>query len=587
MIAVAPAASSSDRQLMAKRRRFFSYGWPPSPAGSVVTLAAVAVLTVAMLPMRPHLSVASAGLVLVVPVVLGVVIGGLPTGIMAVVAGFLAYDIAFIPPYGTLAVGATQNWVALGVYAVVLVLVATVVTDQRRARSDWAQRERETRRLFELSEAIISEQPDLAQRIVDTVEKAFGARWAALLLPTGNSLGPTGGRLGVDGNVLGPTGARLGVDGNSLCVAATAGSQVPLEHLGSLLGRDGAPSSASSPVHLLERVDDSDRDAPAAVALVADGTPIGLLAISPAPASRHDRRVLAIFANQVALAIGRANLRQVALDNERLAAGEQARQVLLRTVSHDLRTPLATIKASLSDIRDPESELGEAARQDLLSLAEEQADRLDRLVANLLDMTRVEAGSLAVQLASVAVDELVDEALLVLGRPPVTVQIPPELPAVRVDHTLICHVLANLLENALRYSPADVVISATIEREGIQLTVADRGPGMSGSEPTVAARVEEPVHQIIVGEHERPRAKPEHERPWPKPAPPHHASPSSTTESGGEESHRGFGLAIAEAFVAAHGSHVVVEANPEGGTRVSFTLPAVAEARPSLDAAEL
>lgn len=479
--------------------------------GAVTATVLVAGLSAAMVPVRDHLSVASDGLVLVVPVVVGVVIGGLAAGIAAVAVGFVAYDLVFIPPYGTLAVGAAQNWVALVVYVVVLVLVAKVVADQRHAWAEAAQREQETRRLFDLSEALVAETPDLAHRVVETVQQAFASSWVVLALPSGNTLQ----------------------------VAASAGLTAPVEQLDSVLGAPGTP------VHLLAHPSLSLPDDPAVVALVADGHPVGLLAISPAPARHHDRRLLATFANQVALSIARANLRALAVRSERLEAAEETRQILLRAVSHDLRTPLSTIKASLSGLRDPGSGLGEPARRELLGLAEEQADRLDRLVANLLDMTRVEAGTLLVQREAVAVGDIIDEALAILGRPPVTVQLTPDVELVDADHLLICHVLVNLVDNAIRYAPGEVVVSATPTAGGVELAVADRGAGTAAVRRRSSAMLGDPSIPDTV-------------------APSVHLA---------GDTHGGLGLAIADAFVGAHGAHLSLDDNPGGGARFSFTLP--------------
>ncbi|MDA8071102.1 MAG: ATP-binding protein [Actinomycetota bacterium] len=499
--------------------------YPRALAGAATAAVLVAGLSAAMLLLRDHLSVAFDGLVLVVPVVVGVVVGGLAAGIAAAAVGFVVYEVVLIPQYGTSAVGAAQSWVALVVYVVVLVLVAKVVADQRHAWAEAAHREQETRRLFDLSEALIAETPDLAQRVVDTVQQTFGSGWVVLVLP----------------------------NDDALHVAASAGLAAPVAQLDAVLGTPGTP------VHLLEHPSLSLPDDPAVVALVADGHPVGLLAISPAPAHHHDRRLLATFANQVALSIARANLRELAVRSERLEAAEETRQILLRAVSHDLRTPLATIKASLSGLRDPGSGLAEPARQELLGLAEEQADRLDRLVANLLDVTRVEAGTLLVRRQPVAVDDVIDEALAILGRPPVTVALADDVDLVDADHLLICHVLVNLVDNAFRYAPGDIVVSAARHAGRVELAVADRGPGTAAVQLRSTASL---VGRSAGGT----------------------LAPSAHLAGDG---HSGLGLAIADAFVGAHGSRLSLDDNPGGGARLSFTLPVGRADAEDLDSTEL
>lgn len=119
--------------------------------GSALAALSTAALSAAMVPLRPHLDVATSALVLVVPVVVGVVAGGFPAGVVSVGVGFIAYDVLFIPPYGTLAVGSSRDWVALGVYTAVMLLVARVVAALRTTQRAARRREEHVRRLFELS----------------------------------------------------------------------------------------------------------------------------------------------------------------------------------------------------------------------------------------------------------------------------------------------------------------------------------------------------------------------------------------------------------------------------------------------------
>ncbi len=159
--------------------------WRRGVVGSVAALVVMAALAAAMLPLRSHLSIATTGLVLVVPVVTGVVVGGFKAGVFGVVAGFLVYDLVFIPPYYTLSVGASENWVALGVYVAVMLLVASVVARLETARAEAHQHERAIRRLFELTDLLIEDRPlpEILELIVSTVHEAFALRSVALVLP--------------------------------------------------------------------------------------------------------------------------------------------------------------------------------------------------------------------------------------------------------------------------------------------------------------------------------------------------------------------------------------------------------------------
>ncbi|HEX4082305.1 MAG TPA: DUF4118 domain-containing protein, partial [Acidimicrobiales bacterium] len=156
-------------------------------AGIAVALVGIGVLSAVMVPARDHLSIATCALVLVVPVVGGVAVGGLPAGLVAVVAGFVAYDVLFIPPYDTLSVGQAQNWVALAVYVVVMLVVARVVVFLQRARADARRQADATERLYVLSDLLIGDRPvtDLLQQVVTTIHDAFGPRWVGALLPDG------------------------------------------------------------------------------------------------------------------------------------------------------------------------------------------------------------------------------------------------------------------------------------------------------------------------------------------------------------------------------------------------------------------
>jgi two-component system, OmpR family, sensor histidine kinase KdpD len=156
-----------------------------SVTGSAAALVSMAVLTGAMIPLRASLSIATTALVLVIPVVIGVVIGGFSAGVVSVIVGFLVYDFFFIPPYLTLWVGRPQNWAALVVYGAVMLPVARVVAGMNASRAKERRQGRQLRELFELSGLLLEEQPleELLTAVVTIVADVFGARQVALLLP--------------------------------------------------------------------------------------------------------------------------------------------------------------------------------------------------------------------------------------------------------------------------------------------------------------------------------------------------------------------------------------------------------------------
>jgi two-component system, OmpR family, sensor histidine kinase KdpD len=484
-----------------------------SAIGGAAALAGLAVLTVAMVPTRSHLSVAIPALTFVVPVIVGVVLGGLVPGVLGAVAGFLLYDYFFLPPYNTFTVRSPQNWLALVVYLVVALVVTRVVTNLKEAREEARRREEDTGRLFELSQTLIGDLSltQLLDHIARSVQSAFGPRWTALLLPTGE---------GTDLELAASAGAPL----SSEDVRSVTAGHGEIRSLGLLGG--GLPSRA-------------------AVALVASNRPVGLLVLHEVQFARQDRSLLGTFANQAALAIERAQLQETVLRSRLLEEVDRWRGAMMGAVSHDLRTPLASMKAAVSSLRQPGDALEADDRSELLELIEVQADRLARLVTNLLDMTRIEAGALEVRLAVVSVDELVGEALAALANSldgdRVRIDLDAGLPALHVDHVLAGQVLVNLLENAARVAPegSPIVVSAHLAQgDLVAVAVTDEGPGIP---PDERARVFEMFNQI------------------------------------GGGGRAGLGLAIAKAFVEAHGGTIWIDPGVERGTRVTFTLPAAAD----------
>lgn len=517
-------------------RRFFG--------GALVALAGIAVLSGAMIPLRDHLSVATPALVLVVPVVAGVAAGGLWAGVLAVVLGFVAYDFFFIPPYYTLSVGTAQNWVALGVYVVVMLVVAALVVSLQRARAESWRRERDTRHLYDLSDLLIGDKQlsELLQLIVSTIHQAFNARWVAVLLPS------------VRGQGAGDA---------SLAVAATAGEELSADELRSLSpepgrtanlrtgggragsgrtggGRAGGRRAGGPGIEHGESGQSGETgEEVIQVALTARGRPVGLVAMAGPPLDHHDAELLHVYGNQAALALERSQLREQALRTKLLEEVGQWREALMGAVSHDLRTPLASVKAAVTTLRRPAPILSEGNRAELLELIETQSDALDRLVENLLDMSRIQAGALRLRREISPVSDIVEGALRVLGRVDVdvVVTLAADLPPVDVDQILMEQVLANLVDNAIRHSPGagPVEVSATIAGGLVELEVRDHGPGVPGTE-------RDQVFQMF------------------------------NRVSGGGRA--GLGLAIAKAFVEAHGQTIRVEDPPGGGARFVFTMAA-------------
>jgi K+-sensing histidine kinase KdpD len=198
-----------------------------------------------------------------------------------------------------------------------------------------------------------------------------------------------------------------------------------------------------------------------------------------------DRRIVEAFAAQAAIALRQERLAAQAAAARPLAEADRMRTALLAAVSHDLRTPLASAKAAVTSLRSSEVSFDESDRAELLATADESLDRLARLVANLLDMSRLQAGALGMSVTPIGLEEAVPRALDELGEDAriVWVRIPEDLPAVRADPALLERILVNLVGNALRFSPAGRPPLLTASEHGgqVRLRVVDHGPGIPES----------------------------------------------------------------------------------------------------------
>jgi len=466
----------------------------------------MAALSAVMFALRPHLSIATVALVLVIPVIVGVISGGAWAGAVSVVAGFLVYDVVFIPPYGTLVVGRAQNWVSLGVYVVVLALLLRVTHALERARGEADARQRETERLFEVSELLVAERAmrELLPVVASTVQAAFGFEGVVVMLPLDDELE----------------------------VAAAAGRPLSAKELLSVRPASGVLTALSTPAR--------DFGQPVSVVLQVAGRPVGVLGAVGGRLDAHQWRLLRAFANHTAIALERAALADEAMRAKVLDEVDGFRQALLGAVSHDLRTPLASIKASASALADRRVPLSSEDSAELASLIEAQADRLSRMVSNLLELSRVQSGALVLKRNPVSPRALVRDALDLLHPPSGSVVLEglDGLPAVDVDAGLVTEAIVNLVDNGLRFAPAGSqvrVAGATVDGL-VTVSVVDRGPGVA---PELRGRL--------------------FEGPLPEPMRAHGGS--------------GLGLVIVKAFVEANGGTVTLGDEPGGGTRAVVALP--------------
>jgi two-component system sensor histidine kinase KdpD len=272
----------------------------------------------------------------------------------------------------------------------------------------------------------------------------------------------------------------------------------------------------------------------------------GVLAVRPSVPDDYlnpeERQLLGALGSQAALAIERVQLAEQSQRAELTRETERLQTIVLSAISHDLRTPLASVVGALSSLREQERTLDNDAKRELLDTAQQEATRLSRLVGNLLDMSRLEAGAVALRREFHDVEDLVGAAVAQVGEPARTRQIiidvRQDLPMILIDFGLMTQTLANLIDNALKYSPPETSVEIWAQKAGneIQITVGDHGPGIPESD---RLRVFDKFYRV---------------------------------RQSGVQSGVGLGLAIAKGFVDAHSGRIWAEGRPGGGTMVTIAL---------------
>ena len=440
-----------------------------------------------------------------------------PFTIVASILSVAAFDFFFVPPYFTFAVSDVRYFVTFAVMLVVAIVVSSLTVRIRQQAEAARYRERRTAALYDLSRELAGTRgaEALLRAAVRHIHELFAGQ-VVILRP-----GPEGSL------ILGaahPAPFEMDADEGGV-------SRWVYEHRQMAgLGTETLPGAQAL-----------------YVPLIASQGIVGVLGVKPADthafADPEQLHLLETFANQAALAIERAQLAEEAQQAQVRAEAERLRNALLSSVSHDLRTPLATIMGSASSLLENGTHFQRGTWQDLLQSIVDEAERLNRLVSNLLDMTRLEAGTLAVKKEWHPLEEVVGAALARmekrLGERPVNIHVPADLPLVRIDGVLIEQVLINLLDNGIKYTPvrSGIDISASVSDGAVRVEVADRGPGFA---PGEEERVFDKFYR------------------------------GQTADSRGV----GLGLAICRAIVEAHGGKIWAENRPGGGALFRFTLPA-------------
>jgi two-component system sensor histidine kinase KdpD len=469
-------------------------------SGWAIALAGMPLLTAVLAPFRDVLSLPSEILIFLMMTVGVALVGGMWPAITVAVGGSLLLNWFFTPPVGQFTISDPENFFALVVFVLVAAAVSTIVDIAARRTRQAARAGADAEVLSTLAGHVLRGEaalPSLLARMRET----FGLSSVTLL-----ERRPGAGRT-----------PDCQSDPDAWRIVATSG---------------GAPCTCPG---------QADTD------VVIDEDTV--LAARGGPMEAADRTVLEAFAAEAVVALRQERLRQEAEQAKPLAEADRMRTALLAAVSHDLRTPLASAMAAVESLRNTDIAWSQDDRAELLATAQESLDRLDRLVANLLDMSRLQAGVLGLDLQPLALEEIVPRAVDDLGPPREHVEgdIPIELPEVLADPALLERVLVNLMSNAVRYSPPGekVLITASWHDGHVEIRVIDRGPGIP---PEHHDRVFLPFQRL-----------------------------------GDRDNHTGvgLGLALSRGLTEAMGGTLVPEETPGGGLTMILTLPIVTrETRP-------
>ena len=446
-------------------------------SGVALTLACLPLLTLLLVAARAHLDLADDLLLFLLAVVMVTVVGGFWPAVLAAVASSMLLNWYLTPPLHTFTIQEPRNLLALVLFVTVAVAVSSVVHLAARRAVQAASSRKETASLLALARTVLGG-ADTPTAVLDHLTGTLGGR------------------------------AEL--------QEFTAGRWIRVAVGGSTRAGPG-PDTEGTRIHPRP----------------------GLALLSTGQTAAATTALLAGFGAQAAAALDRERLRMQASQAEALAEGNRIRTALLAAVSHDLRTPLASIKASVSSLRQTDVEWTAADEADLLATIEQNADRLDALIGNLLDLSRLHTGSLEPFLRRTAINEVAPVALRGLDAPVhMDISVPDDVPLVRADPGLLERVLANIFSNALRHSPSSrpPALRARQAGETVVLEVVDHGPGVAGD--LLKERIFEPFQRL-------------------------------DDRNAGV----GLGLAVAKGFAEAMGGTIAAVDTPGGGLTIRVTLP--------------
>jgi two-component system sensor histidine kinase KdpD len=471
-----PEARSEEAFVVPRTRRPAALPRRRVALGALLAIVGLPLLTLVLAQVRDDVELPSVMLLFLLLVAVVAAVGGLWPGLGAAVGAFLLVNWYFILPYHTFTIEEAEDVLALFVFLAVGAIVSSFVALAARRAAEGARARAEAEALAGLAGS------STVSAVLDGLRRVLGLEGAAVLHRHEG-------------------GWRI---------EAASGERVP-----------ESPEASTSTVEL-----DSEH----------------VLALAGGPIRSEDQRVLDSFARELTASVHLGELEAEAAGAGALSAANELRAAILSAVSHDLRTPLSAIKASVSSLLQRDVEWTPEARQEFLETIDEETDRLNAVVGNLLDMSRLQAGALEISAVPVGLDEVLPAALRSVSVPDGSVElnVPDTLPRVLADRGLLERALANVISNAVRYSPPGkpARVSAGFVDGVVDVRIVDRGPGVPHAE---RERLFKPFQRL---------------------------------GDSGQSAGVGLGLAVAKGFLEAMGGEIEADDTPGGGLTIVARLRA-------------
>jgi two-component system sensor histidine kinase KdpD len=495
------------------------------PLRYAVALIGVALITVLYKYSDAHVNTTTVALSFLLVVLITASAYGLGVGIFTSIAGVLCFNYYFLPPYGTLLIQEPQNWVALVAFLVTAVITSQLSSAARARAQDAERRREEVFKLYELSRAIIAT-PDFetaVSSIARQVIESFRFDYCAIFLPDEGKW------------------QRTAIGSNPDFIDSFKPALNEIE----MIFTDGELHIFPATKDFEQKSNTVEIQIPYMVAYVPLKVGVRTVGVMVLLSTHLERGAVEAIAGMVALALERARFLKEVSHTEALRQSDELKSALLASVSHDLRTPLTSMRAAVDNLLQEEIDWDKSALREFHLIISEDVNRLTKLVKNLLEMARIEANELHLSKRWQAVSEIISNVLerceKALGNHRVKLEINETLPLVKIDSLLLAEALTNLVENAAKYSPAESLVTIKVRIEGDELiiNVTDEGPGIATNE---LSRVFDKFYR---------------------------GSQRHTQRKEGT----GMGLAITRGIIKAHGGKIWAENGKTKGAIFAFAIP--------------